>query len=437
MSSPTTTRAWIITALLFCYTVVNFFDKLVIGLAAVPIMKEMHLTPAQYGMVASSFYSLYAVSGILFGLFVINRLRSKTLLVLLVLIWSVAQLPIAVTSSLWVLVACRVLLGIGEGPGTPSAFHTCFGWFPSDRRNLPTAIILQGAGVGFLLGAPILTQIIVAFGWRAAFLVCAGLGALWLAAWLAFGGDGPLAGETAAARDSDQVLRRVPWLAFWTDPTIVGCLVVGFASYWIAGLSVSWLSPYLQLALGYDARTAGWLVSLIVGAQPPIVLLLSFASHRLLRIGVPSRWARGAINGACVLLGGLALMAATSVGNGPLHIALLAAGLMLPQMTFVLGPAIVGEIAAPAQRGPAILITYSVVTFAGLLSPAIAGRLIDAAGRDHAGAGYAQTFILTAIILIAGGISGLALLNPEGTRQRCSILTSPAGKDIVLADETG
>lgn len=85
----------------------------------------------------------------------------------------------------------------------------------------------------------------------------------------------------------------------------------------------------------------------------------------------------------------------------------------------------------------AIRETTGVDTPAKALSPAIAGRLIDAAGRDHAGAGYAQTFILTAIMLIAGGISGLAPLNPEGTRQRCSILTSPAGKDIVLADETG
>jgi MFS family permease len=418
MTTATPTKAWIVTILLFFYTVVNFFDKLVIGLAAVPIMKEMHLSPGQYGMVASSFYTLYAVSGIAFGLFVVNRMRSKTLLLLLVLIWTVAQLPIAMTSSLWVLVACRVLLGVGEGPGTPSAFHTCYGWFPSERRNLPTAIILQGAGVGFLIGAPILTQIIVAFGWRAAFLVCAGLGVLWLVAWLAFGGDGPLTDAPELPGTDAASSSRVPWATFWTDPTMLGCLLVGFASYWLAGLSIAWLAPYLQLALGYDAKTAGWLVSLVVGAQPPFILLLSYVSHRLLRGGVSSRMARGAMNGTCVLAGGAALLAATMVGDNVLHIVLLAAGFVLPQMTFVLGPAIVGEIAPSAQRGPAILVTYSVITFAGFLSPAVTGRLIDAAGRDHAGAGYAQAFLMTAVILIAGGIAGLALLDPERTLRR-------------------
>lgn len=418
MTTATPAKAWIVTILLFFYTVVNFFDKLVIGLAAVPIMKEMHLTPGQYGMVASSFYTLYAVSGIAFGLFVVNRLRSKALLALLVLIWSVAQLPIALTSSLWVLVACRVLLGVGEGPGTPSAFHTCYGWFPSERRNLPTAIILQGAGVGFLLGAPILTQVILAFGWRAAFLVCAALGGIWLVAWLAFGGDGPLSGRPDMPATEAPAIARVPWAIFWLDSTMIGCLLVGFASYWLAGLSVSWLAPYLQLALGYDARTAGWLVSAIVGAQPPVILLLSYVSHRLLRAGHPSRWARGAVNGWCVIAGGAALLAAAYVGNDLLRIVLLAAGFMLPQMTFVLGPAIVGEVAPPAQRGPAILITYSVITFAGFLSPAVTGRLVEAAGRDHAVTGYAQAFAVSALILIAGGLAGLVLLRPERTLQR-------------------
>src|SRR5262245_17299732 len=48
-------KAWTVVTLLFFYSVINFFDKLVLGLAAVPIMKELGLTPAQYGLVASSF----------------------------------------------------------------------------------------------------------------------------------------------------------------------------------------------------------------------------------------------------------------------------------------------------------------------------------------------------------------------------------------------
>src|SRR5262245_282851 len=156
-------KAWTVVTLLFFYSVINFFDKLVLGLAAVPIMKELQLSPAQYGLVASSFYWLYAVSGTLVGLFLVNRITSKWLLMILVAIWSIAQAPVAFSSSLTALVACRILLGIGEGPGTPSAYDACHSWFPSDRRNFPTSIIIQGTSVGFLVGAPVLTHVILQY----------------------------------------------------------------------------------------------------------------------------------------------------------------------------------------------------------------------------------------------------------------------------------
>ena len=54
---PNGRRAWIVAGLLFLYSVVNFIDKLVMGLAAVPIMKEFGLKPAQYGALGSSFSS--------------------------------------------------------------------------------------------------------------------------------------------------------------------------------------------------------------------------------------------------------------------------------------------------------------------------------------------------------------------------------------------
>src|SRR5579863_6176077 len=101
-------KAWTVVILLFFYSVINFFDKLVLGLAAVPIMKELQLSPAQYGLVASSFYWLYAVSGVLVGLFLVNRIQSKWLLLILVAIWSIAQAPVAFSSGLGALVACRI-----------------------------------------------------------------------------------------------------------------------------------------------------------------------------------------------------------------------------------------------------------------------------------------------------------------------------------------
>jgi MFS family permease len=408
-------RAWIVVALLFFYSVINFFDKLVLGLAAVPIMKELQLTPAQYGLVASSFYWLYAVSGFLVGLFIVNRIRSKWLLIILVSIWSVAQAPVAFSSGLTALVACRILLGIGEGPGTPTAYEACHSWFPSHQRNLPTSIIIQGTSVGFLVGAPALTHVILNYGWRSAFLLCSFLGIVWIVAWSLLGRDGPISVHAPASTSQSGL---VPWPKLWFDRTMIGSYVLGFGSYWVVGLSIAWMAPYLQQGMGYEAKSIGWTISAITAGGMPISLSIAFASERMLRSGISSNLARAAINACCLMLGGICfILAMASDGNGILKVVLLALGFLLPSTTFVLGPAMVSEVAPTRQRGTALLVTYSVITVAGFISPAVMGYALQSAGPDLI-AGYVNAFHITAAVLVVAGLSGFLLLDPEGSRRK-------------------
>jgi len=425
-------KAWVVVTLLFFYSVINFFDKLVLGLAAVPIMKELQLDPAQYGLVASSFYWLYAVSGVIVGLFVINRVRSKWLLVALVAIWSIAQAPIAFTSSLMVLVACRILLGIGEGPGTPSAYEAAHSWFESKQRNLPTAVIIQGTSVGFLVGAPILTHVIVSYGWRYAFLLCSVLGVIWIVAWLIFGADGPISLHTPGAADAAPA--RVPWSSLWFDRTMIGSYIMGFGSYWMVGLSIAWLAPFLQMGLGYNARDVGWMVSAMTAVQPVIVIGLSFLSERALHKGAASRSARAMVNAGCITLAGCCLAAAMSIeGAGFIKITLLALGFHLPMITFVLGPAMVSEVTPTAQRGTALLVTYSVITVAGFISPAVVGYMLKAAGPQAVALGYTQAFLVSAAVLVVTGLAGFLFLHPDASRRRLEAAAEGQDAPPVLA----
>ena len=425
-------KAWVVVTLLFFYSVINFFDKLVLGLAAVPIMKELQLDPAQYGLVASSFYWLYAVSGVIVGLLVINRVRSKWLLVALVAIWSIAQAPIAFTSSLMVLVACRILLGIGEGPGTPSAYEAAHSWFESRRRNLPTAIIIQGTSVGYLLGAPILTHVIISYGWRYAFLLCSALGVIWIVAWLMFGADGPISPHAQSATGATQA--RVPWVSLWFDRTMIGSYIVGFGSYWMVGLSIAWMAPFLQMGLGYDARSVGWVVSAMTAVQPVIIIGLSFLSERALHKGTSSRAARAMVNAGCLILAGCCFALAMSIeGAGFLKIALLALGFHLPTITFVLGPAMVSEVAPTAQRGTALLVTYSVITVAGFISPAVVGYVLKAAGPQAVSLGYTQAFLVSAAVLVVTGLAGFLFLHPDASRRRLEAAAQGDDASLVLA----
>ncbi|WP_051441231.1 MFS transporter [Agrobacterium larrymoorei] len=155
------------------------------------MMKALSISPQQFGLIGSNFFLLFSISGVLVGLFVIGRIPVKCILVLLALIWSVAQIAIYFTSSVTALIACRILLGLRRRPRPPTALHACQNWFHPQKRSVPGAIVVQGISVGLLAGGPILTCFILNHGWRVGFLFCGVIGHVWIACWLLVGGDGP------------------------------------------------------------------------------------------------------------------------------------------------------------------------------------------------------------------------------------------------------
>ena len=96
MVKSTPKGAWQITFLLFLFMVVNFADKIVVGLAGVPIRKDLGLTPEQFGTLGSSFFYLFSISAIVIG-FVANRASTRWILLILALIWAVTQFPMVGT----------------------------------------------------------------------------------------------------------------------------------------------------------------------------------------------------------------------------------------------------------------------------------------------------------------------------------------------------
>ena len=107
--------AWKITFLLFLFMLVNFADKIVVGLAGVPIMTELKLDPEQFGQLGSSFFLLFSISAIIVG-FIVNSVPTRWVLLAMAVIWSIAQFPMVGTVSFTTLLICRVILGAGEGP---------------------------------------------------------------------------------------------------------------------------------------------------------------------------------------------------------------------------------------------------------------------------------------------------------------------------------
>src|SRR4030081_1816596 len=108
-TQPTTKGAWKITFILFLSMLVNFADKIVVGLAGAPIMDELKLQPEQFGLLVSSFFFLFSISAIIVG-FIVNRVDTRWVLLALAVVWALTQFPMVGEGSFTTLVICRVIL---------------------------------------------------------------------------------------------------------------------------------------------------------------------------------------------------------------------------------------------------------------------------------------------------------------------------------------
>src|ERR1039458_5360892 len=109
-AQPTPKGAWKITFLLFLFMLVNFADKIVVGLAGVPIMTEMKLQPEQFGLLGSSFFFLFSIAAIVVG-FIVNRIATRWVLLVLAAIWALAQFPMLGTVSFSTLCVASSMCG--------------------------------------------------------------------------------------------------------------------------------------------------------------------------------------------------------------------------------------------------------------------------------------------------------------------------------------
>jgi MFS family permease len=473
-----------VLALLALFVVINAADKAVLGLTAGPVQDELGLTATEFGTIASSFYLLFSLSAVSVG-FLGDRIRPRPLLAALALVWAAAQLPILLPAAGYgALIATRVVLGAGEGPGYPLANHTAFTWFPEKRRALPSAVVVAGGAGGTVVAAPLVLLVTDTLGWRAAFGLLGAAGLVWTAAWLRFGGGGPyhahpgasqaapsptgtestaarpravpVAGEAgsvsveaevyAAPADTPPgpatVLRPAPAdtasrpapVPFWRiviTGTWLGATLSTFAVMWTLALGFAWLPLYLEEQAGFGDAVVGVIVGLPALAMAVLVLTAGAVAHRLLRGGTSARVAQGLLGAVLPLLAGVCLLLVTRVGPAPLLLPLLVLAFSAGNGQTPLTNAAVADICPPARRSAALGLSYALAALSSLLAPYVTGRIIDAAPTEAVG--YGRAFDLAGWLLIGGALLAALLIRPDrdaralGTAGRPAGPTAPAG----------
>ena len=176
---------WIILALLFFATSINYLDRQIIGLLKPILEKEFSWTETDFSHIVMAFTAAYAI-GLLISGGLIDKVGTKIGYSVTVIIWSTAAMFHAIAKSVFGFSVARIFLGIGEAGNFPAAVKTVAEWFPKKERGLATGIFNAGTSVGVVIALFITPYIYAHYGWQSVFLITGSLGFFWLIAWLYF-----------------------------------------------------------------------------------------------------------------------------------------------------------------------------------------------------------------------------------------------------------
>ncbi len=435
-------RRALVVALLMAVMVISVLDKSIFAFAGPQIIDELALTPEQFGFVGSAFFFLYSVSGLLVG-FLANRWPARWILSGMSLVWMLAQLATAAAGSFAALVASRMLLGAGCGPGTAVTQHACFKWYAPRERVLPAALIQVAIMLGAVAGALSLPLLIQKLGWRNAYLILAGVGLAWLLLWQVFGREGtqgdaqandvpPLAAnrsstatrqstdESAPASTSAPALASASYRRLLLNRSFLVVTLAGFCSYLPTALIYSWVPVYLQRGLGLTPTQSGLMVMVATVGVIVLNLIVSALSQRALHRGVSVRTAMVVPPMLACVLSGVAL-AAIGFTARPLAatLTLFVIGSMLVNLLPAFCNSIVAFIAPQARRASMLAIHIGLMTSAGMLAPHVVGVAVTHFGGDIA-RGFELALGGFGIALIAAGLVGWRFIDPERSRRDAS-----------------
>lgn len=347
-------RAWLVTVMLVLLALVNWGDKAVLGLVAVPLMKDLGIGPGEYGILASSIYFLFSASAVCAG-FIANRKATKWLLFGMVIIWCISQFSIWLAPSFAIILIARIILGLGEGPSAGLSFHAASKWFRNEDRNLPIALQNVGAFGGIAVAAPGVTYVASQWGWHWAFFAVGAGGVLWLVAWFFIGKEGPYSGgkkgETSAASSVFDGAIRIPYRKVLLSRSFIGVCAVGLAAYWALAVMSAWLPTYLQKAHGYQPMDAAQIVMAVSLSAILFLITEATATTYLMKRGVGSRVARGVMAAGSASVAGICIMLVDLTTPGILQVVVLCAGFGLGLVTFTTGAVMISEFVPVLQRG--------------------------------------------------------------------------------------
>lgn len=348
-------------ALLFSAAAINYLDRQALSVSAPVIRQQYSINSIEYAQILFAFMLAYAFMHPVAGR-IIDRLGTPMGFSLAVIWWSLACAAHAFATTVLSFGLFRFLLGVGEAGLLPASVKAISEWFPKQERAFAVGIVNVGIGVGAIIAPPLITTLILAFNWQAAFLISGALGVIWLGAWTLFHRRYRLEYLPPA----EEISVPIPWRALLTYREVWGLMIARLISDSAWYFYLFWLPEYLNRERGFSIRQIGasaWIPYLTACLGS---LVGGFLSDRLIRSGWSVNSARKTVMAASALLMPTAIL--TVYVWDPLQ-----AIALISLATFLIQVWATNLFTLPADLFPSQLVAsvYGLSGFAGSLSAMI------------------------------------------------------------------
>jgi sugar phosphate permease len=419
-------------AMLVVAGVINYIDRATLAVANPLIREDLGLSIADMGYLLSAFLWSYAFAQLPTGAMV-DKLGPRILLTLGLSLWSLAQVLGGFVQGFAQFFGARILLGIGEAPQFPTGARVVRDWFNQRDRGLATGIFNCASSLGTALAVPLLTFLMLTFGWRVMFILMGAAGLAMAAVWyFVYRNPSELTltpEENAYRTQGDPPGQRVKvsfreWKLLFRFRTTWGMILGYFGCIYLTWIYTAWLPGYLEIERHMSVKYTGLAAAIpfawgVVGG-----VLGGYIADILVRRGVAPVKSRR-YPAAIALLGTAGCtMAAAFVTSNALAIAFISASLFLVYVTSTCAWAL-SSVAVPTNCTASIGAMQNFGGYlGGALAPTVTGLIVQ-----HTGS-FVPALVVGAVIGVASAASYLFIVDQPITALDMDALSQPTAASL-------
>jgi len=261
---------WRIAILISAAIAISYLDRTALPVAVKAIERDIHLSNEQFSFLQSAFLIPYAFM-YMGGGKLADFLGTRRSFALIMAVWSLACASHGLALTFIMLAASRVLLGMGEGGGFPTATRAVAEWFPVQERSTAMGIINAGTALGPVVAPPMFALLLGYTNWRMIFFLIGGVGLAWMVCWrliyfppaqhprLSSQERGHI---RSVMQNTDSAQAKVSWLRLFRFRETWGLVTAKFLSDAVWYFLLFWLPKYFYDTRGFDVKnlgTVGWI----------------------------------------------------------------------------------------------------------------------------------------------------------------------------------